>query len=265
MRIPTPRAARIDREAARVYLRAMQAAKGMLLGGRWRRRAMAVLATFALSSLTVSCDLETRTKVAAGDVDDLLGGKVDEALMNAVILFPKPSDDVKEDLVSFLSMRFRRFENLRPVERGTNSFLSAEVSFPMRRRATRPGVQTPDLITFYVANEAGERVVSMRINAKRFAEIASYVLDKTMQEISLGDLEISIAFVNTSGAELSVRTGYGFADGRPILAPEYISLAASRSLDIRLSDVLRDSIAAREEGEVFRYAPRPLSPTDPRQ
>jgi hypothetical protein len=200
-----------------------------------------------------SCDLETRAQVVSGDVVDLLSGSIDEALMNAVILFPRPSDDLKDEIISFLSLHFRRFGNLRQVEIGMNSFLSADVAFPMRRSGERSSLAGKDLLSFYVSQKENRYAVSLTINEARFDEISKFVRDKTMQEISLEDLEVSFSFSNNSSAKLNFATEHCYVDGMPILNPSTFPLGSDRSADIRLSDVLRDSITMTESGTILEF------------
>jgi hypothetical protein len=218
----------------------------------WNTLPTILLISVLLAALW-SCDLEARTSVRSGDIADLAGGVVDEVLLHASLLFPRPSDDIKAELLDFLSRRFRKFGNVRQVDRGLNSFLSADVVFPMRRPGSRSDPAKDELLAFYASEDGDAKVLALRINEGRLKEISRFVNDKTLQEIGLKDLAVILEFSNDSSVELEFQAGHCFIDGEPILAPAAFSLASEGTSEIRLADVLRDYIAMKDGAEILRF------------
>jgi hypothetical protein len=211
------------------------------------------LAGFALCVGIWSCDLEARSAVKSGDVVDLLQGTVDEVLLEASIQFPRPSDDIKADLMDFLSRHFRKFGNVKQVDKGLSSFLSADVAFPLRRAGTRVDPANDDLLTVFASEVGNSEVLSLKISDERFAEISKFVYERTMQDISLKDLSIAFDFTNVSSAELDFWAGYCFVEGEPVLERSKFTLLPGETKEIRLADVFRDYIAAKGSAEILSF------------
>jgi hypothetical protein len=220
---------------------------------RFSRNPIWIIGGFTFLAILWSCDLEARSVVVSGDVVDLLSGKIDEVLLEASIQFPKPSDDVKLEIVDFLSRHFRKFGNLKQIEKGLSSFVSADVAFPMKRAGSRIDPKTEDLLTLFAAEDGSSLAISLRISEKRYKEISDFVFEKTMQEISLKDLSIVFEFKNDSYVELNFEALHSYVDGEPVMERAEFSLESEGTKEILLGDVFRDQIAAKESAEILRF------------
>lgn len=179
----------------------------------------------------------------------------EELFTPATVAIESMGTEFMEDVAELLKMAFRDATNFREQNRDYSTYVLADVKLPIVNVTYTDELPDEDLFSLVVFTEHEEGVLfGLGVNRELFDEIADYVYEEFWQALSFSGLTLTIRLNNDSKETVDLTLQNVYVNQVPVLYSDEYQLARRDSLELRLSDIMRDY--AYNEGYVFVGAVR---------
>ena len=205
-----------------------------------------------------SCKAEMAILVYVNDILDLLGSKSGTMQTKATVNIEIPSQDSAEQILTVLQKYFRNIDNAKTITKDMSTFLSFNTTFPLSYMGSGGvGRSTDDMVLLLLLDtEPSGPILEMALNKNQLANLNTYIKEQYYQSITVEEMTFSITINNDSRSDFVVRAQAAYLNDRPSPFMREVVLKKREELNIRFSDVLRDSLRDSELTAVAQFPSR---------
>jgi len=200
--------------------------------------------------LLAACNFDLTTDLYAQDIADVQESG-ETIYTNATLALEYGGDaDRKQKIVDLLQQQLRQVGNIRDEERGYSTYLVVDHKLPLvyandvTAAYTLPEVRE-NMFTFVVTPGA----LNIAFNRNRFNALDATLYDQFYQHLEFENFTMSLFLRNDAREPLEVTFYSVYANGIPIPYNQTFTLDRRDDMEIKFSDVLRDSAITPDAAE----------------
>ncbi|MFA7671735.1 MAG: hypothetical protein WCY53_05690 [Sphaerochaetaceae bacterium] len=199
-----------------------------------------IISTFVLLLLIISCGGSLITTLRVGDILAVADYSDLVIYANAKIEIETFGLEDETDLKKKVTEWFRGAENFGSRSGDLTTFLTADIEIPIYNYYNNYYYKSTDPFSILLYNAQDRIYLSFLFSESKFKEIDDYVQENFFSSLSLKDWNFSITLYNDTKEKQTVALNYVYVNDEPLLFEESYSLNPRETLDIRISDLLRD-------------------------
>lgn len=210
------------------------------------------LGILILASLLVlvACTGSISGELYIRDLLDLADDPTQVFFTKGTVSIETMGNDYDEDLKQLLKNWFRDASGLRKQTVGYTSYIVADISIPVAHLFTDQIDFEDDLLSVIVLDDnPGLLDFGVLFNQDIFALIQEDITKNYYPEIELKDWTISLELKNDTRVAHDLYLQSVYANGRPIVYSEFVTIQPRETISLRFPDVLKDFI--HDEGGIF--------------
>ena len=206
----------------------------------------------------VSCKADMAILVYVNDILDLLSAKSGTIQTKATVQIEIPSQDSAEQILTVLQRYFKSVDNTKTISKDMSTFLSFTTTFPLTYLGPGGGDRTSDdmVLLILLDTEESGPILEIALNKNQLANLNTYIKDQYYQSITVEEMSFSITINNDTRNDFKVRAQAAYLNDKPSPFLRELVLKKREDLNIRFSDVLRDSLKDDEETPVAQFPPK---------
>jgi hypothetical protein len=216
-----------------------------------------VMFCVSLAFALTACQAEMQVLIYVNDIMDLLKSGTGTTDIKATVNIQIPSEDSRDQMLGVLQGYFRNIDNVKTLTKDMNTFLSFSSSFPMIYVGSKTQFEMPsDMLAIIIANaETGGPLLEIGINKNQLEKLNAYVKDQYYQSITIDEMTLSAIVNNDSRSDYKIQAQAVYLNEKPTPFAKEVVLKRREEVNIRLSDVLRDSIKDSDFVEFAQLQP----------
>ncbi len=222
-----------------------------------------VLILTSLSLLLAACDFDVTADLYMQDIMD--AQELDETLyINGTLSLEFSGDEEKQQqIVEILQDELNDVKNVREEERSYSTYLVVDYKIPLITAEevediyNHPNVQD-NIFTFAVS----ANTLNVAFNKPRFDRLDTLLYDQFYQRLDFEDFTMSLRLQNDLREPVSVILYSVYANSVPVPYSETFTLERRDEVEIKFSDVLRDSVTTLQDIETAGIAVRKFAEFD---
>lgn len=211
----------------------------------------------SLSLLLAACSFDMTADLYMQDVMD--AQELGETLfINGTLSLEFSGDEEeRQQIVDILQDELNDVENVREEERSYSTYLVVDYKIPLIAAGDvqdiygHPDVQD-NIFTFAVS----ANTLNVAFNKPRFDQLDTLLYDQFYEHLDFEDFTMSLHLQNDLRDPVEVTLYSVYANNAPVPYSETFSLERRDEVEIRFSDVLRDSITSLQDDETAGIAVR---------
>ena len=199
---------------------------------------MLIVLVFSSCSIIYEIELYVQDIIASFEQDDII-------LTPATVGFDSPGESNEEKLISFIKGNFRNVSNIRKGQVDYSTYIFCNTELPII--FSDEYKNTEDLLYIKTnKNQEDEIEMNLIFSKEKFNEINSYTKEEFWQTIDVSDIKISFELVNDTRNTINFDTKAMYVNNNPIIDKSDIILEKRKRIDLKFSDVLRDSLGIEQ-------------------
>ena len=202
--------------------------------------------------LLASCSFDFSADLYVQDVADILETQ-EPIYTNATFGFEFSGDEEdKQQAIDLLTANLYEAENFREEDRDFQTYLLADYKIPLVYAAapedipTNPELQN-HLFAFAITGNEGTLDVYAVFNQALFDRLDNQIYEQAYQHIELAESSMRIFLINDSRESINAVIAAMYVNNAPVPYVGTYSLERRDQIEIRFSDVLRDSFGVQLE------------------
>ena len=221
------------------------------------------LILISLSLILAACDFDVTADLYMQDVMD--AQELGETLhINGTLSLEFSGDEEKQQqIVEILQDELNDVKNVREEERSYSTYLVVDYKIPLITAEevediyNHPNVQD-NIFTFAVS----ANTLNVAFNKPRFDRLDTLLYDQFYQRLDFEDFTMSLRLQNDLREPVSVILYSVYANSVPVPYSETFTLERRDEVEIKFSDVLRDSVTTLQDIETAGIAVRKFAEFD---
>jgi len=190
----------------------------------------------------VSCEMEVSGNIYLQDLIDTIQNPQENFYTEANVAFEILSDKDKEKYMNFISNHFKDAKNFRIESRGLKTFIYADIKIPIVLKKN-DSQHLAHLISIIVDSiQENEIDFGIYLNKDKFKQLQDYVQEEYLTNLSISDLKIYTKIMNNTKSDATIHLTSVYANQEPVPFPKEFSLKKRDTINIEISNVLRDYI-----------------------
>lgn len=217
-------------------------------------KALPILPLLVLSLILSACRIDVSSDLSMQDVMAVVERQ--ETIYTAAALVFEFSGDEEQmqQVTELVSAQLREAENFRQEERDSQTFVLVDFKIPVIYASdgetlnSHPDAQGNIFGILLTQNESGLSA-HVAFNQTRFDELNTQVSEQLSQSLRLSDCVLRV-YLNNDLREVVHLTVYAvYVDNTPVPYSETFTLERGDEIELKFSDVLRDSLAVQQESD----------------
>lgn len=216
-----------------------------------------LLILVVLSSVLAACSFDIATDLYMQDVMDAqeLGEPV---YLNATLALEYSGDEEdKQEVLDILQEQLYQIDNIREEEKSYSTYLVVDYKIPLVPATELDGIYNHaevqrNIFAFAVVSDT----LYIACNKARFDELDASLYEQFYQHLDFEDFTMSLILQNDLRETIEITLYSAYADGVPVPYSDTLTLERRDDIEIRFSDVLRDSVTTPQETEQTGIAVR---------
>lgn len=194
--------------------------------------------------LLTGCSGEVATDLYVQDIMDIVTGEEETLFTTATITLESPGEEYHEQVVSLLEQNFRDVTNARTISHDISTYLAVDVRLPVLELNDNLelwlgedpiGIMVMDL-------DDGAYGFALALDSDQLDEMFAALSDDFWFPVGVQDFSFSVKLINDLREPVEVGLQGVYANNVPLAYEEYFELQRRDTIDIRLSDVMRDYV-----------------------
>lgn len=211
-----------------------------------------LLLLMLVSLLLAACEFDITTDLYLQDIMDVQ--ETGETLfVNATLAldFGGGDEERKQQVVDILEEQLYQIESVREEERNYSTYLVVDYKIPIVYAEDVEGIYNHDevgnhIFTFALA---ADNSLNVAFNTPRFEALSDQLYDEFYQELSFEDFSMHLYLRNDLRGSADVTLLSVYANSVPVPYSSTFTLERRDEIELKFSDVLRDSLTAPLETE----------------
>jgi hypothetical protein len=221
---------------------------------RAMNKAVLILPLLVFSLILSACRIDVSSDLSMQDVTAVVEGQ-ETIYTSAALVFEFSGDEEQmRQLVELLSEQLREAGNFRQEERDSQTFLLADFKIPVFYASDGETLKShPDALgnIFGIALMRNGSGLSAHVafNQTRFDELNAQVSEQLGQRLRVSDCVLRVYLNNDLSEAVHVTVYSVYVDDTPIPYSGSVTVEHGDEIEIKFSDVLRDSLAVQQESD----------------
>ncbi|NLJ81358.1 MAG: hypothetical protein GX335_10075 [Firmicutes bacterium] len=166
-----------------------------------------------------------------------------ELWTTATIALETYSDEHREEFSELISSIFSKAGHFRIQSRGFSDYFVADVRIPLLAYENREELRIKDGLLGAVAlgpDEDGDYFFGLALNSAKFEDISQQISSEYWTDLSFEKFSLQLNVINDTRESVDLTVQGVYANQKPVLYDGVFKLERRDSLEIKLSDLMRD-------------------------